>query len=113
MPLVVHVPRDLVQHMPGSRMQRWRCEKKYFPFTPALLSIPSSQQVYAVVHLGHSCGAVIPLSPVNQSLQHGTGYGTRCLWAKQAKLLNAEGICSLEKYAKVKKLLEASGELYF
>lgn len=29
------------------------------------------------------------------------------------KLFNAEGICSLEKYAKVKKLLEASGELYF
>lgn len=86
---------------------------KYFPLTPVLLSIPSSQQVYAVVHLGHCCEAVIPLSPVNQSLQHGTGYRTRCLWAKQAKLLNAEGICSLEEQAKVKKLLDTSRDLYF
>ena len=68
--------------------------------------------MYAAVHLGHSHGTVIPLSPVNWSLQSGRQFGTRCLGVKQAKLLNAEGICSLEKGAEVRKLLEASGDHY-
>lgn len=65
-----------------------------------------------VVHLGHSYGTVIPLSPVNWSLHFGRQFGTRCVGPKQIKLLNAGGICSLERGSEVRKLLEAPGDNY-